>query len=45
LEFEALVKASGCFEIVDFYGDFHLARRYATMRNPKHLIVVLRKTT
>jgi len=41
-ELEALVKVSGCFEIVDFYGDYDTTRRYSAMRRPKSLIAVLR---
>ena len=41
-EFQALVEASGCFEAVDFYGDYNTARRYTEMRRPKALIAVLR---
>ena len=41
-EFEALVEASGCFEVVDFYGDYDTTRRYSAMRRPKNLIAVLR---
>jgi hypothetical protein len=41
-EFEALVKTSGCFEIVDFYGDYSTTKRYSAMRRPKALIAVLR---
>jgi hypothetical protein len=41
-EIEALSGASGCFEIVDLYGDYNTAKRYSVMRRPKDLIVVLR---
>ena len=41
-EIEALAGASGCFEIVDFYGDYNTAKRYSVMRRPKNLIAVLR---
>lgn len=41
-EIEALAAASGCFEIMDLYGDYNTAKRYSVMRRPKDLIVVLR---
>lgn len=42
-EMQALVGMSGCFEVLEVYGGFHLGRMYSTAQQPAAMNVLLRK--
>ena len=44
-EIRSLAILSGCFEVVEIYGDMQLIQRYAAMRKPKNMNVLLARQT